>query len=66
LAGCCEHGDEALGSGATELVLFEDVFRCWHPNYSKNRPSRHFDKNKESCIAIYNLPVIMKKTRLIK
>jgi hypothetical protein len=28
LAGCCEHGDEALGSGATELVLFEDVFRC--------------------------------------
>jgi hypothetical protein len=21
MAGCCEHGDEASGSGATELVI---------------------------------------------
>jgi hypothetical protein len=28
VAGCCVHGDEPSGSGATDLIGLEDVIAC--------------------------------------
>jgi hypothetical protein len=33
VAGCCEYGDEPSGSGATELVSFEDLMKNTGKNH---------------------------------
>jgi hypothetical protein len=52
LAGCCECGDEPLGSGATELVTYRDAYRftrLWEMK-GKEETSWHFEmKSQKNC-----------------
>jgi hypothetical protein len=42
LAGCCECGDEPLGSGDTELVLQDSTKRYWKTNRVCLSDEAHF------------------------